>query len=77
MLDHDDFIVEGIDERGMATAGGVALSELDMKTMKVKRFDGLYVTGEALDADGITGGYNLQLCWSTACACADALRSEV
>lgn len=77
MLDHDDFIVEGIDERGMVTAGGVVLSEMDMRTMQVKRFDGLYVTGEALDADGITGGYNLQLCWSTACACADALRSEV
>lgn len=77
MLDHDDFIVEGVDERGMVTAGGVLLSEIDMKTMQVKRVDGLYVIGEALDADGITGGYNLQLCWSTACACADALRSEV
>ena len=74
-LDHDDFIVSGVDEHGMVTAGGVSLDEIDMKSMKVKRFDGLYVIGEALDADGITGGYNLQLCWSTAAAAADDLRA--
>ena len=72
-LDHDDFIVSGVDERGMATAGGVSIDEIDMRTMRAKRFDGLYVIGEALDADGITGGYNLQLCWSTAAAAADDL----
>jgi len=74
MLDHDDFRVSGVDERGMVTAGGVKLDEIDMRTMRSKRFDGLYVIGEALDADGITGGYNLQLCWSTAAAAADDLR---
>jgi len=52
----------------------VKLDEIDMRTMRSKRFDGLYVIGEALDADGITGGYNLQLCWSTAAAAADDLR---
>ena len=72
-LDHDDFIVSGVDERGMVTAGGVSIDEIDMRTMRAKRFDGLYVIGEALDADGITGGYNLQLCWSTAAAAADDL----
>ena len=76
LLDHDDFTVERIDERGMVTAGGVALSEVDTSTMQLKRFDGLYVIGEALDADGRTGGYNLQMCWSTACTCADALREK-
>ncbi len=77
LLDHDDFTVTGVDERGMVTAGGVSLDEMDMRTMAAKRFDGLYVIGEALDADGITGGYNLQLCWSTACTCADDLRSKL
>ncbi len=77
MLDHDDFIVQAVDDRGMVTAGGVALSEMDMKTMQVKGHDGLYVVGEALDADGITGGYNLQMCWSTACSCADALKNDI
>ena len=77
LLDHDDFTVTGVDEHGMVTAGGVSLDEIDMRTMAAKRFDGLYVIGEALDADGITGGYNLQLCWSTACTCADDLRSKL
>ena len=75
-LDHDDFIVSSVDERGMATAGGVSLDEIDMRTMRAKRFDGLYVIGEAIDADGITGGYNLQLCWSTAAAAADDLKGN-
>ena len=73
-LDHDDFKVIAVDERGMVTAGGVSLDEIDTRTMRVKRFEGLYVIGESLDADGITGGYNLQLCWSTALAAADDLR---
>lgn len=74
LLDHDDFVVKSVDSRGMVTAGGVLLDEMDMGSMRVKNFDGLYVIGEALDADGITGGYNLQMCWSTACTCADDLR---
>lgn len=76
LLDHDDFIVSGVDERGMVTAGGAGLGGMDLQTMRANGFDGLYVIGEALDADGITGGYNLQLCWSTACAAADDLRGE-
>lgn len=76
-LDHDDFTVSGVDERGMVTAGGVSLDEIDSATMQAKRFEGLYIIGEALDADGITGGYNLQLCWSTAGACADDLRGKL
>ncbi len=76
-LDHDDFVVSRIDDRGMVTAGGVSLDEIDMQTMRAKRFDGLYVIGEALDADGISGGYNLQMCWSTACTCADDLRNGI
>lgn len=76
-LDHDDFTVSGVDKHGMVTAGGVSLDEIDSATMQAKRFEGLYIIGEALDADGITGGYNLQLCWSTACACADDLRGKL
>lgn len=73
-LDHDDFIVSSVDKRGMVTSGGVSLDEIDMQTMRAKHFEGLYVIGEALDADGLTGGYNLQLCWSTAASAADDLR---
>ena len=73
-LHQDDFIVSRVDERGMVTSGGISLDEIDMKTMRVRRFDGLYAIGEAIGADGITGGYNLQLCWSTACTAADDLK---
>lgn len=87
LLDHDEFVVSDIDSRGMVTSGGVSLDEIDLSSMRLKRFSDLdsgvhdtadnYVIGEAIDADGITGGYNLQLCWSTACAAADSLKSQL
>ncbi|MDF9795728.1 putative Rossmann fold flavoprotein [Catalinimonas alkaloidigena] len=48
------------------TCGGVALAEVDLKTMEAKRFPGLYFSGEVLDIDALTGGFNFQSCWSTA-----------
>jgi predicted Rossmann fold flavoprotein len=47
------------------TAGGVALDEIDSRTMMSKRVDGLFVAGELLDLDGPIGGYNFQAAWST------------
>lgn len=73
LLISDDFTISSVDENGMVTAGGISLDEIDTATMQLKRFPGLYAIGEAIDADGITGGYNLQMCWSTASAAADAL----
>lgn len=52
-------------EKAMITSGGVRLSEVDPKTMKSKLIDNLYLAGEILDIDGPTGGFNLQICWST------------
>lgn len=52
--------------RAMATAGGIALKEIDLKTMEFKSWPGLYAVGEALDIDGKTGGYNLQFAYSSA-----------
>lgn len=69
----DDFIISSVDENGMVTAGGISLDEIDTAAMQLKRFPGLYAIGESIDANGITGGYNLQMCWSTAAAAADAL----
>ena len=77
LLDHDDFIVNAIDDRGMVTAGGIELDEVDSRSMRIKSLDGLYAIGEALDVNGITGGYNLQMCWSTASAAADDLREQL
>ena len=52
-------------EKAIITSGGVNLKEVDSKTMKSKLVDNLYFGGEILDIDGPTGGYNLQVAWST------------
>ena len=52
-------------DRAMVTSGGVSIREVDSKTMQSKLIENLYFAGEILDLDGPTGGYNLQLCWST------------
>lgn len=46
------------------TAGGVKLSEINLESFECKRFSNLYVAGEALDIDALTGGFNFQACWS-------------
>ena len=51
--------------KAIITAGGVSLKELDPQTMESKLVPNLYFAGEILDLDGPTGGYNLQVCWST------------
>lgn len=52
------------------TSGGVNLKEINPKYMKSKLVSGLYFIGEVLDIDALTGGYNLQLAFSTAVTCA-------
>ncbi len=52
-------------ERGEVTAGGVALDEIDPKTMRSRKVQGLYICGEVLDVAGPVGGYNLQAAFST------------
>lgn len=49
----------------LITQGGVSLKEIDSKTMKSKLIDNLFFAGEVINLHGPTGGYNLQLCWST------------
>ena len=49
----------------IVTAGGVALKEIDPKTMKARRIDGLWFAGEVMDVDGYTGGFNLQVAFSS------------
>lgn len=48
------------------TAGGIDLKEIEFKTMQSKRYPRLYLCGEILDIDAITGGFNFQACWSEA-----------
>jgi len=52
-------------KKAIITTGGVKLNEIDQKTMRSKLIDNLYFAGEILDLDGPTGGYNLQVCWTT------------
>lgn len=47
------------------TCGGVDLREVDFRTMQSRRCPGLYLAGEVLDIDGVTGGFNFQACWTT------------
>lgn len=46
------------------TCGGVELEEIDLQTFECKRFPGLYLAGEVLNIDALTGGFNFQACWS-------------
>jgi predicted Rossmann fold flavoprotein len=52
-------------KKAIVTSGGVALQDIDMRTMRSKKVENLYFAGEMIDLDGPTGGFNLQVCWST------------
>lgn len=52
-------------DKAIASSGGVDLTEIDSKTMRSKIIDNLFLVGDVLDVDAPTGGFNLQICWST------------
>lgn len=52
-------------EEAIITRGGVSVREVNPSTMESKKVKGLYFAGEVLDVDALTGGYNLQIAWST------------
>ncbi len=60
----------------IVTCGGLSLSEVSLNTLEAKKHPGLYFAGEVLDVDAITGGFNLQAAWSTACIAAEAISSD-
>ena len=53
-----------IDE-AIVTAGGISVKEINSKTMESKLVNGLFFAGEIIDVDAYTGGFNLQIAWST------------
>ncbi len=53
------------EDKAIVTSGGVSLEEVDFKTMSSKLYTNLYLTGDILDIDRPSGGYSLQLCWTT------------
>lgn len=52
-------------EKAIITSGGVNLQEVDFKTMRSRLFPNLYLIGDILNIDRPSGGYSLQLCWTT------------
>jgi predicted Rossmann fold flavoprotein len=66
---------KGVFKEEFVTAGGVATSSLNLKTLEAKCQQGLFVAGELLDVDAMTGGFNFQHCWASADAIARHLSS--
>jgi len=52
-------------EKAIVTSGGVDLKEVDFKTMRSRLYPNLYIVGDVLNIDRPSGGYSLQLCWTT------------
>jgi predicted Rossmann fold flavoprotein len=56
---------KSMNKEEFVTCGGIPLPEVDFKTMQSRLVPGLFLAGEALDIDGITGGFNFQAAWTT------------
>lgn len=67
LLKHLEMHVSGLRgfNEAIVTRGGVSVRDVDPGTMESKKIRGLYFAGEVLDLDAVTGGYNLQIAWST------------
>jgi hypothetical protein len=60
-------------EKAIVTSGGVKLDEIDFKTMQSRLFPNLYLVGDVLNIDRPSGGYSLQLCWTTGFVAGDSV----
>lgn len=78
MMTHFPFTVTGTRgfREAIITQGGVSVKEIRPATMEAKQKEGLYFVGEVLDLDALTGGFNLQIAWSTAYAAAEEIRRK-
>ena len=59
------------------TCGGISLDEVDLRTYEAKRFSGLFFAGEALNVDGITGGFNFQHAWTSGWLAAQGMTEKM
>lgn len=64
-------------EEAIITSGGVNVKEINPNSMESRLLPGLYLAGELLDADAYTGGFNLQIAWSTGHAAGEAAASKL
>lgn len=60
-------------DEAIVTSGGVSTKEINPRTMESKLCSGLYFAGEVMDLDAYTGGFNLQIAWSTAYVAANSI----
>jgi len=67
ILTNDQYQVNGKTtfKEEFVTAGGVGLADVDFNSMQSRKVPGMYLAGEVLDVDGVTGGFNFQAAWST------------
>ena len=63
-------------DKAIVTSGGVSLDEVDFKTMSSRLFKNLYLVGDVLDVDRPSGGYSLQLCWTTGYVAGNSVQIE-
>ena len=66
-LVNDEYEIQGKTtfKEEFVTCGGISLSEIDMNTMKLIKFNNIFAVGELLNIDGVTGGFNFQAAWTT------------
>ena len=62
---HYEIAGKGVFKEEFVTCGGVKLAEVNFKTLESRRCSGLFLAGEILDIDGVTGGFNFQSAWTT------------
>ena len=63
-------------QEAIITQGGVKTGEIDPASMESKKIRNLYFIGEVLDLDAVTGGFNLQIAWSTGYAAGHAMGEQ-
>lgn len=71
-----DFLIKSLDNINVSivTAGGVEVKQINSKTCESKLVPNLYIVGELLDVDALTGGFNLQIAWSTGFVAGNAVK---
>lgn len=72
-----DVCGKGAYREEFVTCGGVSLASISMRTLESKSCPGLYFSGEVLDVDAVTGGFNFQAAWTTAYVAAGAIAASL
>ncbi|NET52171.1 MAG: NAD(P)/FAD-dependent oxidoreductase [Merismopedia sp. SIO2A8] len=76
LQDQYDIAGKGVFKDEFVTCGGVRLKEINFKTMESRHCPGLFLAGEILDVDGVTGGFNFQSAWTTGWLAGQALAAS-